>query len=570
MQLQVLESTLRKYFGYSKFRNGQVEIINSVLNKQDTLVVMPTGGGKSICYQIPALVMKGCAIVISPLISLMKDQVDTLVSAKVPSTMINSSISTQEMLARIEAAKNNKYKLLYVAPERLESRAFIETINSMNISFFAIDEAHCISEWGHDFRPSYLNIPNSFAKNRKFPIIALTATATPDVQNDIVDNLKLVAPNRYIRGFNRINLKYFTETIYDKYSKTADIILNNENGSNIIYCGSRKRVENFTRELINRKINVEPYHGGMKPLIRDVIQDRFINGKTKTIIATSAFGMGIDKSDVRNVIHVDLTPTLEAYYQEAGRAGRDGLMSNCFMLYNESDYSLQDFFLKTTFPLLDEIEKVYDYLCTSSFDNGNNSYLIKQEIVNVANSIGLSIRTVESVLGLLDRNKIIAENYQKNSAKIQFLADRDRIFEYYNNSTVQRQLVLDSLLRSVNTEVYYREVDFDIDAIANKHDVNQDDLLKAIESMKFSGLLNFRNMDSFSPYRLLVKENSIKDLPIDFEKYLLRRQLAYKKLDTVVEYAQTNECKRNFILKYFEENDVVGQCDNCTSCLSLN
>jgi ATP-dependent DNA helicase RecQ len=252
-----LNSILKTYFGYDEFRKGQEEIIRSIVNCNDTLVVMPTGGGKSLCYQLPSLVMPGTAIVISPLIALMKDQVDALEIANIPATLINSSLDYQEVTERILHAREGKYKLIYVAPERLESKQFISLLTELNISFIAVDEAHCISEWGHDFRPSYLNINKIFDNIDRTPVIALTATATPDVQEDIIKSLGFKNPNRFVRGFDRQNLSYITETTYLKIERVLDIISDTKKGSTIIYCGSRKRVEQFASELRQYKINAE-------------------------------------------------------------------------------------------------------------------------------------------------------------------------------------------------------------------------------------------------------------------------------------------------------------------------
>lgn len=337
---------LKKYYGYDSFRKGQEKAINSILNKEDTFVLMPTGGGKSIIYQIPALIFEGITLVVSPLISLMKDQVDTLNSMGISSTYINSTLSSLEINERELGLKEGRYKLLYIAPERLETlERFIE-FNALNISFMAIDEAHCVSQWGHDFRPSYRNIPAFINRLSTRPVIlACTATATDIVKEDIVHLLNLQNHNSYCTGFNRENLHFKVFRGENKENFILDYISSHIDDVGIIYAATRKTTEHLYSLLSHKGLKCGVYHGGLSEENRKSMQDAFMFDDINIMVATNAFGMGIDKSNVRYVIHYNMPKNLEAYYQEAGRGGRDGEVSECILLFSSGDVQTQKFFI---------------------------------------------------------------------------------------------------------------------------------------------------------------------------------------------------------------------------------
>ncbi|MEY8348075.1 DNA helicase RecQ [Bacillus cereus] len=340
------QELLASYFGYSSFRRGQDETIKNVLDGKDTVCIMPTGGGKSICYQIPALVFEGTTLVISPLISLMKDQVDTLVQNGISATYINSSISITEANQRIQLAKQGHYKLLYVAPERLDSMEFVDQLMDMKIPMIAIDEAHCISQWGHDFRPSYLHIHRILDYLPEKPLVlALTATATPQVREDICCALEINQENTIMTTFERENLSFSVIKGQDRNAYLADYIRQNKKESGIIYAATRKVVDQLYEDLYKAGVSVARYHAGMNDHDRNEQQERFLRDEVSVMVATSAFGMGIDKSNIRYVIHYQLPKNMESYYQEAGRAGRDGLDSECILLYSSQDVQVQRFLI---------------------------------------------------------------------------------------------------------------------------------------------------------------------------------------------------------------------------------
>ncbi|MDA2436825.1 DNA helicase RecQ [Bacillus cereus] len=340
------QELLASYFGYSSFRRGQDETIKNVLDGKDTVCIMPTGGGKSICYQIPALVFEGTTLVISPLISLMKDQVDTLVQNGISATYINSSISIAEANQRIQLAKQGHYKLLYVAPERLDSMEFVDQLIDMKIPMIAIDEAHCISQWGHDFRPSYLHIHRILDYLPEKPLVlALTATATPQVRDDICNTLEINQENTIMTTFERENLSFSVIKGQDRNAYLADSIRQNQKESGIIYAATRKVVDQLYEDLMKAGVSVSKYHAGMSDIDRNEQQELFLRDEVSVMVATSAFGMGIDKSNIRYVIHYQLPKNMESYYQEAGRAGRDGLDSTCILLYSSQDVQVQRFLI---------------------------------------------------------------------------------------------------------------------------------------------------------------------------------------------------------------------------------
>ncbi len=338
---------LKQYYGYNKFRPGQKEIITSIMNQKDTLAIMPTGSGKSLCFQIPALMFEGKSIVISPLISLMKDQVDSLKAMDIKASFINSSLPYEEIYERTVDFINDRYKILYLAPERLSTFGFSEEIYSTNISQIAVDEAHCVSEWGHDFRPSYKNIGEFVKQFRKRPVVsAFTATATKNVRKDIQFLLELDHPDIFNLGLKRENIYIEVLKEINKRKFIVDLIEKRRDDAGIIYCATRKSVEEYYVYLSKRGYNIGKYHGGMDALDRKEMQDAFIHEDINLMIATNAFGMGIDKPNIRYIVHLNMPKTIEAYYQEIGRAGRDGEPSQAYMLYSEADRNIQRFLIE--------------------------------------------------------------------------------------------------------------------------------------------------------------------------------------------------------------------------------
>lgn len=402
-----LEEGLNTLFGFDQFRPGQRDVMEAVLHGQNALVVMPTGSGKSLCYQLPACALDGITLVISPLIALMKDQVDALEAKNIPATFINSSISTKEQQDRLFAMEQGLYKVVYVAPERFRNAAFCRAIEHTKIGLFAIDEAHCISSWGHDFRPDYLELKNIRAQLGDPTTIALTATATNQVQRDILKQLALEEADVYVYGFERPNLFF---EIFDARSKgaklerTQALIEHYQGDPTLIYCATRKQVEEVSEELSKLEIDHGIYHGGLSDSERERVQDAFMHDEFDVLIATNAFGMGVDKSNIRAIIHFNIPGSIEAYYQEAGRAGRDGQPSHCLLLFNYADRGIHEFFTDQTYPDKQTIERVW--LFVSKLGQGTHSFgpdQIAQQLNRRDPGPKLNAWGVESALRTLQR-----------------------------------------------------------------------------------------------------------------------------------------------------------------------
>ena len=388
-------------FGLEAFRDGQMAVIEAVLAGRDTLAVMPTGRGKSLCYQLPALMLPGVTLVVSPLIALMKDQVDALDARGIPATFINGSLDSQEQYERMDRMADGEYRLVYVAPERFRQKAFLEALSRTQIALLAIDEAHCVSTWGHDFRPDYLRLSEAIAACGRPPVLATTATATPEVRTDIVQQLGLADPAVVVSGFDRPNLRYVVRFARGKAEKRAWLleILSKVTGSAIVYGSTRKSVDEVSGFLVDQGISAVAYHAGMSDGDRGLAQDGFMSGQVRVVVATNAFGMGIDKADVRVVIHHDLPGTLEAYYQEAGRAGRDGKTAFCSLLYSAADRRIQEFFIDGNCPSGDLVRGVFREVARRP---AKSSYDIAARLPGKVSGM-----PVETALNLLERHGLI-------------------------------------------------------------------------------------------------------------------------------------------------------------------
>ncbi len=392
---------LERHFGHRRFLDGQEPIIAAILAGKDVLGVMPTGGGKSLCFQLPALVMEGVTVVISPLIALMKDQVDGLLKRGLPATYINSTLGMDEQRKRIDAMRRGEYKLVYIAPERFRHETFVNALRAAEIALFAVDEAHCISQWGHDFRPDYQRLHESLEKLGRPQVVAFTATATPLVREDIMRQLAMREAEVCVSGFARPNLSLNVTPCAkeaEKYARIRKVV--ETYGTGVIYCATRGNVEELTEELQSWGVSVVAYHAGLQDRERAAAQEKFISRNAAVAVATNAFGMGIDRPDVRFVIHFEIPGSLEAYYQEAGRAGRDGEPGWCELLFNYADTRTQEFFIEGNNPSYDDVAEIYDVLRSLA----NPQWRVEATIAQIKEKAGVSSdMVVSSALNLLRR-----------------------------------------------------------------------------------------------------------------------------------------------------------------------
>lgn len=397
---------LEKYFGFREFLDAQEEVIKAIASGADALVVMPTGGGKSLCYQLPALLLEGTTVVVSPLIALMKDQVDALQRRGISATLINSTLTTAEQRDRIRSLARGEFKIVYIAPERFRSRSFLDALGQGTIALFAVDEAHCLSMWGHDFRPDYFRLDRVLESLGRPQVAAFTATATPEVRHDIVTHLGLREPRSFVAGFARPNLKLVISHVANeaqKYERLDQLIRENKVG--IVYCSTRKRVEAVAGVLKGSKASTILYHGGMSDDQRERAQDEFMQRRCDIVVATNAFGMGIDRPDIRFVVHFDVPGSVEAYYQEAGRAGRDGEAAICELLFNYADLRVQEFFIEGGNPPLEFITQTYEMLRREADEKHELQISIKDMAVRLGGE--RNDLMVSSSLHILDREGYI-------------------------------------------------------------------------------------------------------------------------------------------------------------------
>lgn len=523
-------SALKTYFGYTEFREGQKNVIEGIMEGKDAIGIMPTGGGKSLCYQLPAILLDGITIVISPLISLMKDQVDTLKEMGIPGTFINSTLDDYELSQRLKEIQNNKYKIIYVAPERLNTFSFINLVQKIDISMIAIDEAHCISQWGHDFRPSYVEIPRFINSISNRPIIsAFTATATKIVTEEIKNLLGLKNPIESIIGFDRPNLFYEVTKISDKLSYIIDFVKKNyPKESGIIYCATRKSVESLTEKLNEHGFNTLGYHGGMDNDTRQKNQDDFIFDRIQIIVATNAFGMGIDKPDVRFVIHYNMPQNMEAYYQEAGRAGRDGEPSHCVLLYSPSDIVKQKLLIQNN-PISEQREVILyknlqyliDYCHTHNcLRNDILRYFDETPTVEKCNNCGNCLDNSEMVDITIESQKILSCIY--------------RVGERFGIS-----LVIQVLRGSRNKRV----LEFGLDKVSTYNimkDHTENSIREIIMTLVSKGYIHI-TADKFPILKLSAKAGEVLkgEVKVYHKKHLVERRISNQKITVHGEVAES-------------------------------
>lgn len=556
-------AALREHFNYPAFRPGQEAAVESVLAGRDTLVVLPTGGGKSLCYQVPALMLPNLTVVISPLISLMKDQVDALEARGLPATFINSTLPASQVADRLARASRGELKLLYVAPERFDFGRTAERLRDAGVSLLAVDEAHCVSEWGHDFRPSYLRIADVREKLGWPPTVALTATATPHVRTDIVTQLKLESPTTIITGFDRTNLAYHvipTPTDSAKDDALVHLLRTNE-GLAVVYAATRKAVERIGQLLDRARIPAAAYHAGLDDTKRRTVQDAFMTEKVRAIVATNAFGMGIDKPNVRLVIHYAMPGTLEAYYQEAGRAGRDGKPAAVYLLHAFPDRFTHEFFIKGAYPDRALVEEVYDVLRRNADATGGVDLSTDEIATRVKTKA--SARDIESVLRILMHGGAYA-TAQDNGARVivRLLATPERIKRELTDASSPELGILRAMWR-VAGDALNDGTAIDLDGMRGFGGPYASmKLLDALQSRQF---IEWRRAGPGA--MLAAPKKPLTAFKIDWAGIERRRRADLQKLDAVQGYAYTKGCRRGFVLRYFGDPAARPSCTGCDNCL---
>jgi ATP-dependent DNA helicase RecQ len=564
---------LKNYFGYDNFRPGQEEIIRSILKGDNVLAILPTGGGKSICFQIPSLISDKFSIVISPLISLMKDQVDALNEKEIIASFINSTMSFQEAEQVLSNVYYGKIKLLYLAPERLNNIQFAERIKSLNPEYLFIDEAHCISEWGHNFRPSYTKIKDFIAFTGIKKISAFTATATPEVRNDIINQLNLSDPKIFVRGFERPNLHLNVLISSRKKEKLLQILSQHKTPA-IVYCSSRKKTEEVAEFLYTAGVKCDFYHAGLSPIQRKKIQEDFINDKLQVISATNAFGMGIDKSNIRLIIHFNTPGSIENYYQEIGRAGRDGNPAYAFLLHEDADIQIQNYFIANSCPDKDLIQKIYDAICDfgriglGSFSE--RDIPLNKDFISAVVKKEVNAGLLHSTIKLLESAgywKLVSAFEKKDG--IQFLYNKNQLknFVKISDDNELKELII-FLVREYGAEIFSKKVKLSVKEIAEKIGSNEEIIYNLLNMIASSGIVDFDKAIFSESVTLLHPRVKSSELRLNYKRINETYLNLQRKVDQMIDFVYSTECRMKFILNYFGENADSYSCGNCDRCKS--
>lgn len=563
---KLLESTLLKYWGYTSFRPVQKEVILSIMNGRDTLVLMPTGGGKSILYQVPTMISEEICIVITPLISLMKDQVDRLCKLGISAVAIHSGLSHHDIERLLDNCTYGDVKFMYVAPERLSSEDFRARLPLMNISLIAVDEAHCISQWGNDFRPSYKAIGelrDSIENNP--PILALTASATHEVQEDIMDSLHFIKPNIIRSSFSRPNLTYVVRNTEDKKAEILHI-LTHTSGSAIVYTRRRELTEEVSAFLEENGISSAAYHAGLLPSVRAVRQQQWISNEKRVMVATSAFGMGIDKPDVRCVIHYSVCDSLESYYQEAGRAGRDGKRSYAVLLNDKKSQQLLLQQVTKTFPSVEKIIAIYDHICSYlqiAYGDGKG-HAFKFDLEDFSSKKHIYPTEVVNALKILNQNGYVTyiEEMSKPT-RIIFSVTRDQLYHTFQNK--KEENILDAILRKYNG-VFTQWRSISEQEIAFAASCSEADVTEFLKKLRKSHIIDYVPINTSSMIYMDEERLDEKNVYISYETYTQRKDTLLRRANAMIAYAnEPVKCRSLIIEEYFEgkEPKECGCCDNC-------
>lgn len=559
-------TVLRDRWGYPSFRPGQEEILESVLEGRDVLGVLPTGGGKSLCYQLPSLLTDGFVLVVSPLISLMQDQVASLRARGIEAAFINSTLAYHEVDQRWTDAEHGRYDLVYLAPERLQGDFFRARAERLDVDLLAVDEAHCVSEWGHHFRPAYRDIADAAEHLGRPPVVAVTATATPDVRRDVIDLLDLDDPAEVVRGFDRPNVLWSVFRTENKQKKLRDVVEAVE-GSGIVYASTRREVETWTRFLRAEGHTARPYHGGMDASRREAVQTAWVEDDARVIVATNAFGMGIDKPDVRFVVHVALPSSIEAYYQEAGRGGRDGDTAYAVLLFQPPDGDTQEALIDASHPSAKEVREVYDAVCNVGQVpiGAEPDGPVSVNLDAVLKITGFSVGKVRTAVELLERQeawRVLPQRTHKG--QIRFVQPANavrRTADQLDNEALAG--FIRTLLRTVHADAFSDWWRMDLRILEERLDLERERLLRGLKYLEARGLLRWRPPGDALQVELQFPRS--RRLPVDDRHVTVARARAEKRLRSMLRYARSLVCRRRFLLTYFGETspERCGSCDVC-------
>lgn len=560
------KNILSKYWGYEDFRPMQQEIITSLMLGNDVLALLPTGGGKSLCFQIPILCIPDkVALVVSPLIALMKDQVYQLKQRNISAAAIYSGMSRREIDIIIENTRLAKNKLLYVSPERLQSDHFIERLKYANVAYIAVDEAHCISQWGHDFRPSYLNISEIRTYWPDAPIIAVTATANDAVAKDITEYLSLKNPDNHAQSFSRDNLSLSVIYSENKLKHVLRILINVD-GTGIIYVRSRRATVEICESLRKREIKAIYYHAGLTAKEREDNQLAWQKNRCRVIVCTSAFGMGIDKSDVRFVIHLDLPPSIEEYYQEVGRGGRDGKKAFGIFIYNQEDINQARKKVASSFVEIPEIYQIYAKVCqffglATGAGLGEEFSFDVQEFQRLTD---IPLRKIFRALKVLQENEWLQlSEYESAGSKIQVLKGKQSYYNKFKSDSIESN-ILKGLLRNFEG-IFSAELTFDVFRFANKLDRPYKEVHASLLKLDKIGFIKYQVRDKNPRIRFLRARVRTEDLYINTSKYNRLKKLVEDRQASLINLLDFEGCRQDYILRYFDEKNIepCGLCDNC-------